>query len=453
MKTIVSMGLGLFLLASFSFGQGKKPNLNSEQFMRKLNESYNAVSTREPLATEIEVALLQRIRVMISENPTQAKNMLVDILSGGTPVSAAFNHAMGNIYYTTGEYLNAEIEYNAAIEKHASFQRAWNGLGMARFRQDNYEGALDALTTSVKLGANDAESYGILGFCHLRLGNLKSAEVAYDLAILSNPDNSEWAEGLAEIYMETDRYDEARRVFEQLSREFPDDAEYWLLQSNTWLLTDEPLKAARCLEIADRIERLDAKALFLLGSIYLKEEIFEQAEQAYLRSMNQGMASDETKSLEALSYLTSRGQFDIARRMIEAIPDPQDNWSRKSKAVYYLVKGDLAYDDSNLEIADVAYRLVLELEPFNSAALHKLAQLYIDSGRPEDSIYLLERLETQEGYEFSALMLRSQLLIEAERYEESLPLLKRALRLRPSDALSDLLDQISHLVEAEREIG
>lgn len=451
MRDLAAVLTAVVALSGVLFGQGKKPNLDSEPFKRKLVESYEAVSTREPLATEIEAALLQRLRTMIAENPQQARNMLVDILSGGTPVSAAFNHAMGNIYFTAGEYLSAEIEYDAAIQKHGSFQRAWNGLGMARFRQDDYEGSLAALTKSLQLGANDAETYGIVGFCHLSLGNLKSAEVAYDMAILNDPSNSEWAEGLAQIYMETERYDEARRVFAQLSREFPDEAEYWLLQSNTWLLEEEPLKAARCLEIADRIERLDANALFLLGSIYLKQEIFEKAEQTYLKSIDLGLAMNESKSLEALNYLASRGRFDIARKVMDAMPDPQDSWSRQDKAIYYLVKADLAKEDSRHDIAEVAYRLVLELEPFSSPALLNLAQLYIDTDRPEMSIYLLERLEGEEGYEYSALMLRSQLLIEAERFEESLPLLERALRRQPSDSLKDLHNQIQHLVEAESE--
>jgi len=104
-----------------------------------------------------------------------------------------------------------------------------------------------------------------------------------------------------------------------------------------------------------------------------------------------------------------------------------------------------------MDIAEVAYQLVLELEPFNNSALLNLAQLYIDTERPEKSIYLLERLEGEEGFEFSALMLRSQLLIEAKRYEESIPLLERALRMQPSDSLKDLHNQIEHLVEAESE--
>lgn len=449
MKAILKIIFTLFLLVTISFGQGKKPNLDTEQFKRKLEESYKAVSTREPLVTEIEAALLQRIRVMVSENPRQAKNMLVDILSEGTPVSAAFNHSMGNIYFSAGEFLNAEIEYGAAIEKHSSFQRAWNGLGLARFRQDDFEGALEALSKSIQLGANDAETYGILGFCHLSLGNLKSAEVAYDLAILSDPDNSEWAEGLGQIYLETERYEEARRVFKQLSREFPDDSEYWLLQANTWLASDEPLKTARCLEIARRIEKLDAKAMFLLGNIYLKEGVFEQAEQVYLEIVESGLKFDDSSSLDAMSYLTSRGQFDIARKMIESVEKPGSHWSRESKATYYFVKGELAYEDSSFEIAEVAYKLVLEFEPFNGSALLKLAQLYVKTDRPENSIYLLERLEREKAYEYSAILLRSQLLIDAEKFSESIPLLERAMRLRSSDALSDLYDQVKGVVESK----
>ncbi len=449
MKIQLIVFIVIALFANLAVAKVKKPNLNSSQFKEKFEESYSALSTKEPQITEIEGALLDRLREMVVQDPSQARNLLVDILSEGVPVSAAFNHALGNIYYAAGEYLNAEIEYLAAKDKYESFQRAWNGLGLARFRQDDYEGALAALSKSIELGANDPETYGILGYCHLNIGNLKSAEVAYNLAILNDPANTEWTEGLGQIYMETERFQEARRVFEQLSRAYPENEEYWLLQANVWLSLDEPLKTARSIEIARRIGKVDAEAMILLGNIYLKEGVFEQAEAIYLAALSDHSNLDESRVLTVLSYLVTRDQMAVARKMMDAMEKPQDGWSRASKAAYYFIKGDLAAENDELKIADVAYQLSLELQPFDGATLVKLAQLYIATDRTEKALYLLERAEREETLEYAALMLKSQLLIDEKRIIDSLPLLERAIKRRPSEALSNLYGQAKLAAESE----
>lgn len=447
-RHIITLCIALMLPVA-ALAKVKKPNVNTDQFREKLQDSYNAVSTREPLVTEIEAALLKRIREMMMNNARQAKNMLVDILSEGTPVSAAFNHALGNIYYEAGEFLSAEVEYLAAMDKFPSFQRAWNGLGLTRFRTGDYEGALTALAKSIELGANDSATFGILGYCHLKQGNLKSAEVAYDLAILKDPSNTEWTEGLGQIYMETERYQEARLVFEQLSREYPDDVEYWMLQANTWLSMDEPLKTARCIEIAQLIGKVDSEAMFLLGNIYLKEGVFERAKDVYLATLGGDLDLDESRVLNAMNYLVSRNQFNTARQMMSRMEKPQDTWSRKSKSLYYSIKADVAVADSQIKIAEVSYQLSLEFEPFSGSTLMKLAQLHIESNRSEKALYLLERAEREKSHAFPALMLKAQMMINAKRFSDTLPLLERAIKLRPSEALSDLHTQVKLAVASE----
>ncbi len=423
------------------FNRGR-PVLSGAEFDKRFKESYFAVSTREPEVTELEKAILEKVSPMIQNSPDHAKSMLQDLLSEGKPVSAAFNHALGNLYYESGDFLKAEIDYLAAIEKHNDFQRAWNGLGLTRFQLNDYEGALKALSESIRLGASDSLTYGVLGYCHLQLGHHKSAEVAYNLAILNDPDSTEWSEGVAQIYMETERYDDARRLFGQLLRQQPENVNYWLLLGNAWLSLDQPLKTARSIEIARSFGDVDGNALFLLGNIYLKHSIFDQAFTVLAEAMGRDDADKDIAALKAIRYLIAEDQYDHARSLFERVGSFSDDWDSDTKTMHSLAVAEFALTDGEDETAISAFEKALESDPFNGATLIKLARLYADNSQPEKSHYLLERAQKDSKYELAALVFQTKLLIEAKRVKDTLPLLERAVKLSPTDQLSDLYSQV-----------
>ncbi len=423
------------------FNRGR-PTLSGEDFDKRFKESYLALSTREPEVTELEKAILEKVSPMIQNSPEHAKSMLQDLLSEGKPVSAAFNHALGNLYYESGDFLKAEIDYLAAIEKHNDFQRAWNGLGLTRFQLNDYEGALKALSESIRLGASDSLTYGVLGYCHLQLGHHKSAEVAYNLAILNDPDSTEWSEGIAQIYMETERYDDARRLFGQLLRQQPENVSYWLLLGNAWLSLDEPLKTARSIEIARSFGEVDGSALFLLGNIYLKHEVYDSAYEVLMAAVDQDSPQKDIAALKAIRYLISEDKIDYARDIFGRLSSFSDDWDGETKTMRSLAMAEFAMADGEDAAAIEAFEKSLETDPFNGSTLIKLARLYADNDQSEKSHYLLERAQKDTKYELPALVFQTKLLLEDQRIADSLPLLERAVKLSPTERLSDLYSQV-----------
>jgi len=379
---------------------------------------------------------------MIAESPDLAKTMLNDMLSQGTPVSGAFNHALGNLYYESDDFLKAEIQYLAAIDKHDDFQRAWNGLGLARFKLNDISGALKALSRSVELGAFDSMTYGVIGYCHLQMGNRKSAEMAYGLAILNDPESTEWAEGMAQIYMETNRYSEAKGIFEQLVSQNVDNAGYWVLLGNAYLSMDQPRKTARCIEIARRIEPVELDVLELLGDIYLKEGAYDSAAGVFAEIMESGGEVDAYSSLRASKYLRLNGEADLARRLYGLFGNLDDDWSRGAKALHNELRGDFAIDEGDENKAMEAYSAAILEEPFNGAVLIKLADLHAERDEVEKASYMYERARQDIDKAYSAYVLQAQLLVQNRRYKEAMPLIESALEIASSDSLETFYEQI-----------
>jgi len=442
-SVIVTSIVALSIAASWLNGaEPARPNLSGEEFQKRFMKSYNALSTKEPEVTELEKVVLEKLGVMISENTEMAKTMLNDLLGQGTPVSGAFNHALGNLYYESADFLNAEIQYLAAIDKHEDFQRAWNGLGLARFKLNDIEGALEALSRSSLMGANDAMTYGVIGYCHLQLGHRKSAETAYGLAILNDPNSVEWSEGMAQIYMETNRYSEAKGVFEELVSQNPERSEYWVLLGNAYLSMEEPKKTARCIEIARRIDGVDTDALELLGDIYLNEGAYDSAANVYAELIDRGGKSDAFNSLRAAKYLHLNNEADLARKLYELYPDVEESWSRITKSLHQELAGDFAIEQSDLSKAIDSYNAALLNTPFNGPILIKLGEMYAENGDIENAFSMYSRARRDVDNAYSAYVLHAQLLVENKRYQEAVPLIKSALNIASNDSLEEFYEQI-----------
>jgi len=441
----LSLSLALHLAA---FGQQvDRPRLAGEDFERRFKQSYLAVSSVEPKVTDIEREILEKLSIMIERNSDHAKAFLSDILGDDKPVSAAFNHALGNLYYESNDFLQAEIEYQKAIDKHESFQRAWNGLGLARYQQTDYEGALEALSRSVKLGARDALTYGLLGFCHLQAGNYRSAETAYHLATLNDAENTDWAEGIAQIYMETGRYEQAVSVFDEIIRDNPDNVEFWLHKANAWLELDEPLKTARCIEIARRLGKIDADTLYLLGNVYLKEGVFERAQETFLATVREGGQIDPFEALQAARFLVNNDEPEMARTIFRRIEAVEAGWGEADEALYQRLAGEFAFEDGDYETAREAFLKALGSDPFNGRILLKLAEIHAMDGAYEKAVVYFDRAAFDPRAKYAALVNKGMLMINRKQYAMAVSPIEQAMKLKDDPKLVKLHAQLQRIVE------
>ena len=425
-------------------------DLYSEEFTKRFTASYGILSEKEPPLNDLEIAILKKLAPMMRVNKDLAENLLTSMTIGKEDSSATFNYLLGNIYFENNEFLLAEEQYKTAIESFPDFQRAWTNLGVLKLRSGDTKSALKALLRSVELGDNDAHTFGMLGFCHYSEGNYISAEVAYNRAMLAQPNNMDWLEGKAQVYLKAERYIEAIRMQDELIARQPNNVEYWLAQANAYLAMEDYSRAARNIEIVELVSGADFHALHLLANLYTKLGMQGPAADAYLAAANQADKNDVGFLVKSSALLLRSKQVPIARELFSRADISSEDISDSLKFGYRMLEGEFAELDDRLDKAISIFEQAEALDPLDGRVLIRLARLHDKQGNRDKAYYLLDRAENDPKAEFQALLTRVKLLIQEERFEESQIYVARALKLQSIESIQNLYAQVAQAAKATK---
>ncbi len=419
-----------------------KPDLFGPEFQKRFTASYGVLEAREPELQELEISLLEKIGPMVEENPEFAKSMLEGMLGEETPATATFNFILANLYFNGGAYDDAMAEYDRAIEKFPTFRRAWKNLGMLRTRLADYEGGMKALVRCVELGDTSPDTYGSAAYCHLQVGNLMAAELAYNAALVLDPNNIEWIEGRAHAMIKGKRYAEAIPLLEELIRRNPQKKVYRAFQANVYVETEDFVKAAQVFEMMHALGEGTMDTRLQLANIYSLKGMYSRSIETYLESSREELLARLQQVLLSVGYLIDQGEPDEARRLLGRLSPMQDLWKTRDKTDYLLIEATLAESDGSMDRAESKLEETLALDPLNGEALVRMGSLLVDREERAKAMYFFERAFTSENHEYEALVLASKSLIEEGRFKESMELLQRALLKEPSTELRNLVNQV-----------
>ncbi|BET68077.1 hypothetical protein ASA1KI_29950 [Opitutales bacterium ASA1] len=425
-----------------------RPDIGGPEFQERVKGSYGILSDREPQITEVEIAVLGKLSPLLDANPDMAEGMLESMLGDGKPVSAAFNQVLGNLYFTKGRYNLAEAEFRNAIRKFPDFQRAWNSLGMLKMQEESYGPAAEALARSIELGAGDSQTYGMLGYALLRSREYLAAEVAYNMALLRSPGNVRWLEGKARILAETGRHEETLTATDELLRKSPSNLEYWRLQANAHLALGRLEATARSLEIARSLGTLDPGALYLLGNVYMKLGMADNALGAYLAAIELQPKGSPSFLVGVARSLVGGRQFALAERLVGTLGADSGAWSLRDRLQLQIIRARLHLEAGRETEAVAAFEAALDLDPTDPECLFRLAQVHVDAGRREKATFLLERISGDRNYEYAAQLSLTRMLIDQSRFEDAMVALRKALRITPSAELETLYNQVRVAVQS-----
>ncbi|MEM9158922.1 MAG: tetratricopeptide repeat protein [Verrucomicrobiota bacterium] len=441
------------ILGFVSISQAREmgePDLSGDDFIKRFTANYGVLSEKEPPLSDLEIAVLKKLAPMMRVNKDYAQSLLKSMTVAEDESSATFNYLLGNVYFENNEYLLAEEEYKAAIESFPDFQRAWTNLGVLKLRSGDTRNALKAFLRAVELGDNDAHTFGMLGFCHYSEGNYISAEVAYDRAMLAQPDNRDWLEGKAQVYFKAERLVEAVRMQDELISREPYNIDYWLAQANTYLAMEDYSRTARNLEIVNFIGAADFHALNLLGNLYTKMKMPGPASDAYLAAANYADPSNIEFLVNSANILFKGKQYAAARALFEKANPSAASVSPEILYKYRILAGDFAQRDGLIDEAISFFEEAETLDPLDGAVLVRLAKLHDQKGNRDKAYFLLDRAEGDPEAEFEALLTRVKFLVEEERFEESQVFVGRALKLQSTESIQNLYAQVEQAAQATK---
>jgi len=192
----------LLPVLGFSDDDGAPPKLDPK---RIINESNGFLKEREPEMSAEEYALYEKVVEMISTQPDFALKLLEAMINDKEPPSPAFEFILGNAYYAAGQTAKAEVKYRSAVNRYPTFLRAWVDLGVLYYAAEKFTDAIPCFSKAVTLGDRDPNTFGLLGYCLEKMGNVVPAEMAYMQALSGDPTNGDWMEGLLRIYIQANR--------------------------------------------------------------------------------------------------------------------------------------------------------------------------------------------------------------------------------------------------------
>ncbi len=430
---------------------------DNPDFVDRFLGSYGVRTDIEPKISESEAALFNELMAQVQNNQMpQAIAQLKAFLDANTgaeePPSAALPFTLANMLLQEGQVEDAIRYYVMSIKQFPNFLRAQKNLGLAYLQNQNYEEAIKLIVKSIELGEGAGDTYGLLGYCYLNLGQYGPALEAYRQATLLNPENKEWHVGKAETLMRTEQYKEAIATFEYLIGLDDSNDAYYTSLANAYIALGEPLVAANYLEILFRTSKPGTAVLNLLGDIYLNELMPSLALRPYMQAFNAEGTIDEARILRTSKALLQRGYYDEADTYIdgaEAYFKAKGTYD-SSRSAFLNLRAELALGmGQNAEAAGILEQ-VIEVEPTNGNALLLLGNYYFSIGEYEEAEFYYDRASDISGVAREALIQSARLHVQNKDYQQAIDRLRRAQGIEYKQNVQDFLEAVESVYDRVR---
>lgn len=419
-------------------------------FQKRFVGAYGIDADVEPRISPDDVKLLEKIRPLMADNLPAARAALLKALKPES--SAILDYTLAGIHFQQDELPAALAAYERAVGKFPSFRRAWRNVGLIHARNGEFDAAIRGFTRFIELGGGDAYSYGLLGFAYASKQDYQAAEAAYRNALLLQPENTEWRLGLTRCVFKQEKFQDAAALLDVLIERYPDKAEFWLLQAQTYLGMKQPLAAAENIEALELLGKATAENLHTLGEIYAGEQLMDLAQRAFVRAIHADANQPVARPLRAAELLAARGALRQARFVASHVRTalaPNLGDDDKRKVLKLEARLSMADGTGNAETAAVLAEIV-QLDPLDGEALMLLAQHHTRQNQPDQAIFFYERAASLADFEAVAKTRHAQVLAGLGRYADALPLLRRAQELKPREDVARYLEQVERIAKSRR---
>jgi tetratricopeptide (TPR) repeat protein len=417
-------------------------------FQKQFVAYYGINSEVEPRIAPEEVAILEKIQPLMSQDLPKAEATLKKQVN--KECSAILDFTLGGIYFQQDKMADALASYQTAVQKFPGFRRAWRNLGLIYVRDGKYDDAISSFTKMIKLGGGDPYSYGLLGFAYAAKQDYQAAEAAYRNALLLQPENTEWRLGITRCVFKQQKFEDAITLLEGLIERYPDKADFWLLQAQSYLGLKQPLKAAANIEAVYHIGKATLDSLYALGDIYVNENLMDLAQGAYLRAIDMDKNQPYDRPLQSAELLGACGAFAQASQVVahmRMVWEAQMVEADRRKLLKLEARLSMAEGGGNPETASILEEIV-KLNPLDGEALILLGQHYARQKEPDRAMFYYERAGSIEGFEANAKIRHAQVLVGLRRYADAIPLLRRAQEVKPNDDVARYLEQVESIAQS-----
>jgi tetratricopeptide (TPR) repeat protein len=428
------------LLPAIGVGAAAAPNVDPK---RIINESNGFLKEREPEMSEEEFALYEKVSTMLQTQPEFALKLLEAMVNEKEPPSPAFAFILGNAYHSAGQIDKAEASYRSALNRYPTFLRGWGNLGVLYYGTNRFAEAIPCFSKSITLGDHEPSTFGLLGYCLERTGNLVAAEMSYMQAMAGDPTNGDWMEGLLRIYVLGKQYDRAESLVKNLIKGHPKEARFWMTYANILLARNKKLEAIAVLEASQGAGAAGVEELNLLADLYAEQQLIPEAVAIYQKVLVPSPQLGEQKLLNLAQVLVGDGKLRQAEETLGSLPA---TLSPEGRLNLLQTRADILAAEKKWADARKALQELLQLEPLNGKALLSLGRTYTAEDDLPRATFAFEAAYQISNCTYRASLELANIELKNRHYDKSVGYLEKALSIERTSAVEDYLARVKTLL-------
>ena len=369
-----------------------------------------------------------------------------------TKDSAALRLLRGQVLLSLKRYQEAERALQAALRVMPNLASAHRSLSMVYMIEKRYKLASKHLTRSIELGVADAQVYGQLAFVNLQEGQAASAVAGYQYALFLEADNEQWRQGLLYALIQSQAFDQAQALVEELLKNNPNKADLWLQRGQLALQQGRPQQAIASLETALQLGVKDADNIATTAQLHIQSGSPRRAVDLLSGHIVTLVKTGKIDTLEQISaWLAFQEEWPQLKRLIRSLNRSKAPLPARYRSRFAVYQAQIALSSHQQKSARKLLKKAINVDPSNGDALLTLATLLRDQNRSERAVMYYTRATALPLFKERALLGRAQLEIDRQNYREALRLLRDITRTNPNRG--DLLVNIQSLENLLRSRG
>lgn len=355
--------------------------------------------------------------------------------------SAALLYLLGHVYMMQEQTLPAETAFRAALGPLPDYVRVHESLGLLFLLTERPDDARRHLARAAALGLNTPNLHGALGYINQQDQNYWGAVSAYQNAMMLEPDNRQWQQGLLFSLAQSRQHASALTLVEQMLQDYPDEADLWLFRSQMSLLADDHDAALSSLETALRLGNDAPANMQVAATLHMERGSIERAVELLGLGHSQGIEYPFMD--QALRWLAMKGEWERLEELLIAMRPDSEALNAEQRSRFLTREASLHLQKEEAASARSSLQQAIELDPANAEALMALANIHRENRNYNQADMLYQRASADELYRENAWISMAQLAIDQDNFERALQLLRDVVNRNP--VRSDLGRNINSL--------
>ncbi len=400
---------------------------------------------RGRLARE-ENEFLQQIQPLLADND-YAGVVAAFAQRDESTLTPALSELYGQVLLSTKKIDDAERVLSNALKKMPGLSMAHRSLSMVYMIKQDFPQARKHLVRSIELGVADAQLYGQLAYVNLHLNRPVTAIAAYQNALMLEPDNSQWYQGLLFAFIQSDALPQASNLIDEMLEKDAQNPRLWLQRGQIAMKKNNETAAISSIETALQLGESRIENISMLARLHLRAGSAERAVglvSDHAKDFLQDDDSGEWSTLDSLAnWLVAKQDWTQLRQLLQALDKTNAKLTSAQTASLNVARAQLSMASNEYDSATRYLRSAVSAAPDNGEALLTLAGLYRQQKNVEQAKMYYLRAEALSDYKERAMLGRAQIAINQQDYDDALGLLRKIYNANPGR--NDLLGNIQSL--------